>query len=320
MSVEFEAAEALRHLALDESIKAYVLQHPPLYQAGLQAAMRFIGGETLDECVQTGAATNQQGHAVTIDFMGESTRDEVTAAQATQEFLNVIRAITHKGLDASISLDLSHIGLVIDPELAYKNALILARTAHEAGLEMMISMEGADRTTLILDIHNRLCEQFSNVGITLQAYLYRTSEDLTVVMQRPGKIRLVKGAYEAPSTLVYSRGAALDVAYRQQMELLIESGHACSIATHDSDILDYAHQLIQNQALATRSIEFEMLRGVTLERLDTMHQRGYRTRIYLPYGKEWHLYLCNRLAEHPPNLYQAVTDLVNKAALLPTVA
>ena len=319
MNVEFEAAKALRHIALDESIKAYVLQHPPLYQAGLQAAMRFIGGETLDECVQTASDTNQQGHAVTIDFMGESTRDEVMAAQATQEFLNVIRAIAQWGLDASVSLDLSHIGLVIDPELAYQNTLVLAQAAQEARLEMMISMEGTDRTTLILDMHQRLCQRFSNVGITLQAYLYRTAEDLAAALQRPGKIRLVKGAYEAPSTLARSRGAALDAAYRQQMELLIESGHACSIATHDSDILNHAHQFIQNQAAAAHSVEFEMLRGVTLERLEAMHQRSYRTRIYLPYGKEWHLYLCNRLAEHPPNLYQAITDLADKASI-PTFA
>ena len=222
MSIEFEAAEALRHVALDESVKAYVLQHPPLYRAGLRAAMRFIGGETLDECVQTATNTNQQSHAVTIDFMGESTRDEVMATQATQEFLSVIRVIAQRGLHSSISLDLSHIGLVIDPELAYNNALTLAQAAHEVGLEMMISMEGTDRTTPILNIHQRLCERFSNVGITLQAYLHRTSEDLTAVMQRPGKIRLVKGAYEAPSVLAHSRGTALDAAYRAQMTLLIE--------------------------------------------------------------------------------------------------
>lgn len=245
--------------------------------------------------------------------MSESTRDESMAAQATQEFLNVIRAITQQNLNASISLDLSHIGLVIAPKLAYKNAAVLAQVAQEAGLEIMISMEGTDRTTLILDIHRQLCDRFSNVGITLQAYLHRTPEDLTAVLQRPGKIRLVKGAYEAPSTLAHARGTALDAAYRQQMEQLIKSKHDCSIATHDFALLDRAHQLIQNQAPTHHNVEFEMLRGVTPERLSAMQQRGYHTRVYLPYGKEWHLYLCNRLAEHPPNLYQAVADVANKS-------
>lgn len=314
MNTELEVAEALRQIALNEEIKAYVLQHPPLYAPLLQAALRFIGGETLAQCTETAKALNQQGFAVTIDYMGESNRDAEMAEQATQEFLNVIQAIGAQNLDSSVSLDLSHIGMVIDAELGYKNAYILAEAAQNAGLEIMISMEGTDRTSLILEIHQRLCETFNNVGVTLQAYLHRTSADLESVLQRPGKIRLVKGAYAAPAHLAKPRGAELNESYRQLMETLLISGHSCSIATHDPALLDpileYAHKLIQEQNIEQDKIEFEMLKGVTPERLQAMQKRGYRTRIYLPYGQEWHLYLCNRLAEHPPNIYQAITDAV----------
>jgi len=310
MSIEVEAADALRRIALDEEIKSYVLQHLPLYKALRHAAMRFIGGETLQQCIAVARSLNEQGHSVTIDFMGESTRDAVMAGQATQEFLNVVRAIAEQNLNASVSLDLSHIGMVIDAELGYKNAFLIAEAVQQAGLEMMISMEGTDRTTLILDIHQRLSEQFKNVGITLQAYLYRTHGDITAVLQRSGKIRIVKGAYEAPSNLARSRGAELDAAYRQLMETLLASNHACSIATHDQSLLRYAHKFIQDQKLVFDQIEFEMLQGVTSEQLAAMSKCGYRTRVYLPYGKEWYLYLCNRLAEYPPNLYQAIVDVV----------
>lgn len=310
MNREIEVAEALKQIALDEQIKAYVLQHPPLYHALLQAALRFIGGETLAQCVETAKSLNQQEFAVTIDYMGESTRDAEMAAQATQEFLQVMQAIADHNLNSSVSLDLSHIGMVIDPELGYQNACLLAKAAQEAGLEIMISMEGSDRTDLILEIHQRLCETFDQVGITLQAYLHRTAADLESVLQRPGKIRLVKGAYAAPPDLAKPRGAELDESYRQLMERLLTSGHSCSIATHDPALLEYAHQFMQKPEIAHDSIEFEMLKGVTPERLATMQSDGYRTRVYLPYGQEWHLYLCNRLAEHPPNLYQAIADAV----------
>src|SRR5690349_8157759 len=156
MSVELETAAALRHLALNEDAKAYVLQHPPLYQALLRAAMRFIGGETLAQCVGAARALNRQGHAVTIDYMGESTRDAAGAAQATHEFLAVVQTIDAARLDASVSFDLSHIGMLIDPELGYQNALTLAEAARATKIELMISMEGTDRTALILDIHQRL--------------------------------------------------------------------------------------------------------------------------------------------------------------------
>jgi proline dehydrogenase len=185
MKIEFEVAETLKQIALDEEIKTYVLQHPSLYQSLLQAALRFIGGETLTDCVETVKSLNQQGFAVTIDYMGESTRDVDMAQQATQEFLHVIQAIAKQNLDSSISLDLSHIGMVIDAELGYKNACILAKAAQKIGLEMMISMEGTDRTSLILEIHQRLCETFDNVGITLQAYLHRTPSDLESVLPLP---------------------------------------------------------------------------------------------------------------------------------------
>jgi proline dehydrogenase len=313
MKIEFEVAETFKQIALDEEIKTYVLQHPSLYQSLLQAALRFIGGETLTDCVETVKSLNQQGFAVTIDYMGESTRDADMAQQATQEFLHVIQAIAEQNLDSSISLDLSHIGMVIDTELGYKNACILAKAAQKSGLEMMISMEGTDRTSLILEIHQRLCETFDNVGITLQAYLHRTPSDLESVLQRPGKIRLVKGAYAAPPDLAKPRGAELDQSYRQLLEKLLMSKHSCSIATHDPALLnpfplEYAHKLIQGKEIEPDHIEFEMLKEVTPERLAAMKDYGYRTRVYLPYGQEWHLYLCNRLAEYPPNIYQAITD------------
>lgn len=69
-----------------------------------------------------------------------------------------------------------------------------------------------------------------------------------------------------------------------------------------------AHEFIQKQPLDLNQIEFEMLYGIAFERLKHMKERGYRTRIYLPYGKEWYLYVCHRIAEYPPNLYQALVD------------
>jgi proline dehydrogenase len=317
MNTELEVVEALKQVALNEDIKAYVLQHPPLYAPLLQAALRFIGGETLTHCTKTATSLNQQGFAVTIDYMGESTRDAEMVDHATQEFLNVIQAIAAQNLDSPISLDLSHIGMVIDSKLAYTNACSLARAAQDTGLEVMISMEGTDRTSLILEMHRRLCESFNNVGITLQAYLHRTANDLEEVLQRPGKIRLVKGAYAAPLDLAKPRGAELDESYRQLMKRLLTSGHPCSIATHDPALLDpvsleYAHRLIQEKVVKPSNIEFEMLKGVTPDRLETLKSYGYRTRVYLPYGQEWHLYLCNRLAEYPPNIYQAIIDAVRR--------
>ncbi len=307
-NLELMAAAALRHVSRNEAVKSYIQQHPPLHDVLLRAARRFIGGESLAECLDVAQSIQQQGSAITIDYMGESTRDAAMAKQATGEFLRVLQAIAERGLNASISLDLSHIGLVVDSELAYRNACLLAQAAQEIGTEMMISMEGSERTDAILAMHKRLCAEFDNVGITLQAYLYRTTADLASALNRPGRIRLVKGAYEEPEGVAEPRGAVLDQAYCDFMEILLMSGHRCSIATHDQALLKHAQKFIREHRLKRDQIEFEMLYGVTPERLQQVRKRKYYTRVYLPYGQEWYLYLCHRLAEYPPGIYQAIAD------------
>jgi len=232
------------------------------------------------------------------------------AVEATQEFFRVVDAIENRGLDSSISLDLSHIGLAVDPELAFEHASGLARRAADARIEMMISMEGSERTEDVLRTYRRLSERFENVGITLQAYLYRTPEDFEDALKRPGKIRLVKGAFEESKDMAMPRGEELDAAYRSFMERLLESGHVESISTHDAFILVHAYQFTERNGLATGEAEFEMLYGAEPERLQTMHELGYKTRVYLPYGTEWYLYVCHRLAEYPPNIYRAIADAV----------
>jgi len=308
-----QAADALRHLALNEEAKKYILDRPRLYEAGLRAAQRFIGGETLDECIQEAKAIDRGGHLVSIDFMGESTRARKMAQDATEEFVRIARAIDRHEIEASVSLDLSHVGMVIDEDLCLENANRIAEAACEANTEMMISMEGADRTDTVLRLHQRLCERFDNVGVTLQAYLRRTPDDLTTVMERPGKIRLVKGAFATPEHLTVERRECLLARYRELTGRLVSAGYPCSIATHDEHLLDSICQLVRDKFRSDGAVEFEMLKGVTTERLDALRTAGYQTRVYLPYGREWFLYICNRLAEHPPNLYQAISDAVGDA-------
>lgn len=309
--LETAAAEALRHIARDEQVKAHVMRNAPLREALFRAASRFVCGEVLPDCLAAAKTLNEQGHAATIDHMGESTRDEGMAEEATAEFLKVVRAITDESLDCSVSLDLSHVGLALDLELAFQNTSRIAAAARESGIEVMISMEGTERIDGILETHRRLCETFDNVGVTLQAYLYRTDGDLASALERPGRIRLVKGAYEEPDALARPRESPdVDDAYRVYVEALLGSVHRCSVATHDPVLLEHARRFVRENGLDAGPVEFEMLYGVTPERLRTMRDLGYRTRTYLVYGEEWYLYICHRLAEHPPNIYRAIAAAV----------
>lgn len=302
-----DAAQALRLIARNETVKTYIQRERPVHDALLGAARRFIGGEHLDSCLDIAREINAKCHAVTIDFMGESTRDAGTARGAAVEFQRVVHEIETRGLSASISLDLSHLGLAIDPELAFELTSSLASLAANANLKMMISAEGSERTDAVLAMYERLAERFPNVGITLQTYLLRTAEDLRRVLPLTGRIRIVKGAFDEPPGIAMPRGDTLDARYLSFVEQVIASGRPVSIATHDPVLLD---RVVSGVPAGTPGVEVEMLYGVQPERLEFMRTRGFSTRTYLPYGTEWFLYVAHRLAEYPPNMYRAISDIV----------
>jgi proline dehydrogenase len=302
------AAMALRSVARDEDIKAYISNHPALYSALYRGARRFVAGEELDSCIALARSLNANKISATIDFMGESTRSLEQATAATEEFCSIARRIASEGLDCSISLDLSHIGLALDRGLACENLIAIAGAA-DSNIEVMISMEGSERTDAVLETYYRVSADCPNVGITLQANMLRTESDLKQTLSRPGKIRLVKGAFaESPDT-AQLRGINLDQTYLALLDRIVSSGHSCSVGTHDQTLLDAAHEMLVSKGQVHSNVEFEMLHGATPDRLDQMKQRGYRVREYLAYGTEWYLYVCHRLAEYPPNIFKFLGDM-----------
>jgi proline dehydrogenase len=208
--------------------------------------------------------------------------------------------------EVTISLDLSHIGLSIDAELAMEHLCQLAEEANIRGYSIMISMEESAKTDAILDMYTRTTERYPHVGITLQAHLHRTQDDLQHVMKYPGKIRMVKGAFQEPSSIAMPRSAALNERYLHCVEQLVKARHPVSIATHDQSIVD---EIMQRGYGHLSDVEFEMLYGICPYTLKRMREKNVRTKVYLTYGEEWYLYFCHRLAEHPPNIYQAISDL-----------
>ncbi|MGS2641086.1 proline dehydrogenase family protein [Streptosporangium sp. G12] len=300
------AAQVLRTLALDEELKWRVPADPVLGPLARRVARRFVAGETLADALERVAEILVGGHRANVEYMGESCRDPERALAETAVFVDAARRLPPR---CSISLDLSHIGLAIDEELALENATRIAQATAGTGREMIISAEGSDRTDAVLSVHRGLCERFDHVGITVQARLHRTGEDLRGLLALPGRIRLVKGAFLEPETVAYARGdAALPAAYLRHAEALAASGHLCSFATHDWDLIHHIDRHLGGTGRADAPWEFETLLGLGPDRLAAMAERGHPTREYVVFGTEWWLYVCNRLAEDPRRLFQALVD------------
>jgi proline dehydrogenase len=308
-----QAANALRGLALNEEAKAKFCNDPTLRPFMQRVAGRYVAGQTIHDALDRVRQINARGHAASAEYMGESCRDEARANAETEVFLSLITAIESKHLNCSISLDLSHIGSVVDPELAYRNAVRIASAAAAIGHEIMISMEGSDRADNIYATYRRLHNEagLANVGITVPAKLHRTVHDLPDLMTYPGRIRLVKGAFLEPKTTAHSRNSPeLAASYRRFGAELLTSGRRCSIATHDRLIQEDLAKLILEQGIERDRYEFESLIGLGTEQIDGLQKRGFPTREYAVFGEEMFLYVLNRIAEEPIRLYQAVVDIV----------
>ncbi len=171
-------------------------------------------------------------------------------------------------------------------------------------------MEESSKTSDILTLYKKIAKNYTNIGITIQAHLYRTEVDLQELIQYPGKIRLVKGAFQEPVDIAMIRSEELNSRYLEYVEQLVNANHPISIATHDETLIQ---EIERRQYLHKSNVEVEMLYGVRPELLNELRTKEYRCRVYLTYGSEWYLYLCHRIAEQPENLYLAVTDIINES-------
>ena len=301
---------ALKKAALNLEAKQYVLNNPLLYKTLRKAAERYIGGETLQETMEKVIPLNGLGIKTSIEFMGESTKTEQEATEATHEFQRIVSVINEKNLNSTIALDLSHIGLAVSRDLCLHNLDLICQSAQAHNIEVIVSAEGHDRTTEVIDTFLTIQKKYPATGITLQAYLHRTHDDFKELIKLPGRIRMVKGAFDAPAEVALPRGEALNRKYLQFVEELLTEGHLCSIATHDHYIQQASCKLIEKIRPNASLYEFESLYGIQAEQLHQLAADGHPIKWYLVYGKEWYLYLCNRIAEYPLNIFTAINDIV----------
>lgn len=306
-----KGASALRRAALNIEAKEFILNNEPLFKTFKKAANRYIGGETLEETIEKVMQQNQEGFKCSIEFMGESTQTVEEAAAATLEFISIAQEIKRGGLHSTVSLDLSHIGLAISKELCLSNLDSICREAKSGNIEVIISAEGVERTDHIIETYKKARQNNDNIGITLQAYLYRTKDDFQDLIKEKGRIRIVKGAFETPAGHSLPRGEKLDDTYLEYVDQLIARGHTCSIATHHHKVQQAAKALIEQYKPDRSLYEFESLYGIQTNQLIALREEGYPAKLYFVYGKEWYLYLCNRIAEYPLNIFQALDDMVS---------
>ena len=222
---------------------------------------RFIAGENIDEAVAAIRDLNAHGCTASFDHLNESVGTIAETESEVREYLDVLARIDETGIDSNVSIKLSQFGLVIDPELAYRNARRIVADAAGRGNFVRVDMEGSNVTQATIDLFKRLRGEFglNDVGIVLQSYLFRTADDARELLKVPARIRLCKGAYNEPPEVAYPAKKEVDDNYVRVMQLLLASGVYHGIATHDPKMIEATIQFAQREGIGKEAFEFQML-------------------------------------------------------------
>jgi proline dehydrogenase len=266
-------------------------------------AKRFVAGESADDFLDVARSANAQGFAVACGILGEgvATREEATAA--ADQYCELLRTFAAQGLDANVAFKLTHVGLDIDRALAVENAARIAQTALERGNTMRMDMEQSKYVDQTLAIYRELRSRYECVGTVLQAYLFRSVDDLRSLLPLAPNLRIVKGAYLEPPSIAYAQKADVDANYLRMVETALEGQGYTAIATHDRRIVEHVIGLVDKRGIPKRGrFEFQMLYGISTPFAQDLVRAGYRVRLAVPFGTYWFPYLMRRLAERPANL------------------
>jgi proline dehydrogenase len=254
----------------------------------------------------------------TLDYLGENVTTSDEAIAGTDAACRILQAIRATGIDCNLSLKLTQLGLDLGNDLALANLEQVVGTAAECDNFVRIDMESSEYVERTLAIFFQVFPRFRNVGVVIQAYLYRSRKDLERLIEAGARVRLVKGAYLESPEVAFQRKADVDASFVHLMEMLLAGGEYPAIATHDPVMIDATRRFAGVHGIDRSRFEFQMLYGIRRDLQSRLVAEGYRTRIYVPYGTQWYPYLMRRMAERPANVMFVLGNIAREAAARPS--
>jgi proline dehydrogenase len=265
-------------------------------------AGRFVAGASLESSIKAIKELNKKGLCVTIDHLGEFVDNPKEAEEMASHCIKAIESIAKEKLDSQLSLKLTSMGLDIDRELVLNNMRRILQAARKHDVFVTIDMEDEARCQATLDIFKELRKDYDHIGTVLQAYLYRTVEDISGLDRLNPNLRLVKGAYKESPAVAFPNKKDVDENFKKIIKMHLLNGNYTAVATHDDEIITYTKQLVDKHEIPYDQFEFQMLYGIRVERQEELLQEDYKMRVYVPYGEDWYGYFMRRLAERPANV------------------
>ena len=277
-----------------------------------RAVSKFMPGESFDDMLAAAKATAAEGIAAVFTRLGENVKDLGEADGVASHYLEVIDRISTSRLDCEPSIKLTQLGLDIDRELAYGHLRDLAAKCQATGNYLWIDMEQSPYVDITLALTKRLREEFPRIGVCLQAYLFRTREDLEDITSRGIGVRLVKGAYNEPAAVAFPKKGDVDANYYALAQVMLgarAAGSRAVFGTHDLQLIQSIRSHAQATGVKPDEFEIHMLYGIQKPAQLRLSQDGAPVRVLIAYGDYWFPWYMRRLAERPANVWFVAKSL-----------
>ncbi|UII55460.1 proline dehydrogenase [Cytobacillus spongiae] len=275
-------------------------------------AARFVAGETIERAVNVIKDLNSKDLVVTIDYLGEFIDNEAEAKEMADNSIQAIQAIGRENLRSQLSLKMTSMGLDISDDVVLGNMRRILEAAKENNVFVTIDMEDYSRCQKTIDIFKQLKSEYDNVGTVIQAYLYRTEQDMKDLNEYSPNLRLVKGAYKESPEVAFPEKSDVDDNFKKIIKMHLLNGNYTAVATHDDAMIEYTKQLVKEHNIPNDQFEFQMLYGIRTEKQLELVKEGYKMRVYVPYGTDWYGYFMRRLAERPANVAFVLKGMFKK--------
>lgn len=265
---------------------------------------RFVAGETVQEARDTVVRLREAKLTVTVDHLGEETRDADAAAATAQAYVTLLEALRplRLGGAAEVSVKLSAVGQAFDEGKALEHARRICAAAEAGGSTVTLDMEDHTTVDSTLKILRELRADHPSTGVAIQAYLFRSEDDCRELSAAGSRVRLVKGAYREPAAVAHQSRTDVDKAYVRCLRILMAGKGYPMVATHDDRMISITELLADRSGRTPGDYEYQMLYGIRTDRQEALAGAGHTVRVYVPYGDDWYGYFMRRLAERPANI------------------
>jgi proline dehydrogenase len=297
----------MRSMLLAASQNTWLREHAVHYPFVRRTVSRFMPGETVEAALAAAQTLANKNIGSVFTHLGENVADRNEARHVAEHYIQVIQQIHQLGMSTEVSVKLTQLGLDLSTEFCTENLENILQ-AEKSTSTVWVDMEASNYVDATLALYKQVLKKYPNVGICLQAYLYRTKKDLEDLLPLRPSIRLVKGAYKEPASVAFPEKVKVDENYFALAQQMLSAKMAtncprAAFGTHDIALIRRLSDYCAQHGFPKSDLEIQMLYGIQRAEQERLAGEGSRSVVLVAYGNYWYPWFVRRLAERPANLW-----------------